>query len=172
MTPHYDALDAAIQDPGIRRFWAYWRAKSAAGALPARRALDPLDFPYVLGKVVLIEARRGSGETPDWRFRYRLVGTEVVARDGYDLTNRTLEDLPDPEYREQIRHTWTSVCETTEPFHGFRDRMMDGRTRRYEVIVLPLAENGHHVDMLISVQNNLHAERADRRAAFGLSGPR
>ncbi len=149
-------IERAIVDPGIRRFWEYWRAKCADGSLPARRALDPVDFPYVLGEVLLIEARRAdASDAPTWRFRYRLIGTQVVARDGYDLTNKSLEDLPEPEYREQIRRSWTTVCETAEPFHCIRDRTMDGRVRRYEAIVLPLAENGHDVDMLIAVQHNV-----------------
>lgn len=155
MTPRLDALDAAIQDPGIRRFWHYWCARIAAGELPGRRALDPLDFQYVLGRVVLIEARRAvQTAARPWSFRYRLIGTEIVGRDGYDLTNRTLDDLPEPEYREQIRRSWTSVCETATPFHILRDRMMDGRARRYEAIVLPLAENGRDIDMLVSVQHH------------------
>ena len=76
-------------------------------------------------------------------------------RDGYDLTGKTQEDLPGPEYREQIRATWTVVCETGEPTHRLRDFRLDNRIRRYEAVILPLASESESVDMLISVQRHL-----------------
>jgi hypothetical protein len=145
--------DDRILDPGIRRFVEYWRAKRGAAKFPARADLDPVEFPYVLGDVVLIEAEKSihTSEFP-WNFRYRLVGSNIVARDGYNLTGKTLDDLPEPEYRERIRTTWTEVCQTGTPAHYVRELLLDHRWRCYEVVVLPLASNGQDIDMLISVQ--------------------
>ena len=145
--------DRPIVDPLIERFSRYWRSKCPAGKYPARAALDPIDFAYVLGDVVLIDVWRSiAAEASRWHFRYRLIGANVVARDGYDLTNKALEDLPEPEYRERIRATWTAVCETGRPAHYVRDLTLDHRLRRYEVVVMPLASNGEDIDMLVSVQ--------------------
>ena len=145
--------DERIADPEIRRFVEYWRRKRNGAKYPARAAIDPLDFRYVLGDVVLIAIDRPSGERgAPWQFRYRLIGSNVVARDGYDLTSKTLDELPEPEYRERIRATWTEVCETGRPAHYVRELFLDQRLRRYEVVVMPLASNGHDIDMLISVQ--------------------
>ena len=147
------AYESLILDPDIRRFVAYCRSKRGGARYPARAALDPLDFRYVLGDVVIIEVRRApAGSERPWNFRYRLIGANVVQRDGYDLTNKTLEDLPEPEYRERVRATWTEVCETGAPAHHVRELILDNRLRRYEVVVLPLAGNGEDIDMLISVQ--------------------
>ena len=152
--------DDRIVDPQIRRFVEYWRSKRGDATYPSREALDPLEFRYVLGDVVLIEAQRSptSGRWP-WQFRYRLIGANVVARDGYDLTNKTIDDLPEPEYRERVRSTWLEVCETGAPVYYARELFLDHRPRRYEVVVMPLASNGQDIDMLISVQ------RETRRAA-------
>ena len=145
--------DDEIVDPQIRRFVEYWRAKRGAATYPARAALDPLDFRYVLGDVVLIEVHKSAAEEArPWDFRYRLIGSNVVARDGYNLTNKTLDELPEPEYRERIRATWTEVCETGTPAHYLRELVLDDRLRCYEVVVMPLAGNGQDIDMLISVQ--------------------
>jgi len=145
--------DKRIADPEIRRFVAYWRDKRGSAAFPSRADIDPLDFRYVLGDVVLIEAQRAAtGSRWPWAFRYRLIGANVVARDGYDLTNKTIEDLPEPEYRERVRSTWLEVCETGIPVYYERELFLDHRMRRYEVVVMPLASNGQDVDMLISVQ--------------------
>ena len=142
-----------IVDPDIRRFVEYYQDKRGAGRHPPRAALDPLDFRYVLGDVVIIAANRSPlDRARAWHFRYRLIGANVVARDGYDLTNKTLEDMPEPEYRERVRATWTEVCDSGLPAHHLRELVLDERTRRYEVVVLPLASNGEDIDMLISVQ--------------------
>ncbi len=149
-------FDFAIADEKIRRFYRYWLGKRGGRNFPARADLDPLDFPYVLGDVVLVDVQRSPpGSRWPWTFRYRLVGTRIVERDGYDLTGNTLEDLPEPQYRERVRATWMEVCQTGMPAHRVRELMMDRRLRRYEVIVLPLASNGEDVDMLISVQREL-----------------
>ena len=146
----------AISDERIRRFFRYWLDKRGERRYPARASLDPVDFPYVLGDVVVIEAERSRAGSPwPWTFRYRLVGTKIVERDGYDLTRKTLDDLPEPQYRERIRATWIAVCETGIPAHHVRELLLDRRLRRYEVLVLPLASNGEDIDMLISAQSQL-----------------
>ena len=153
MNPADAEYESEIVDPEIRRFVEYLRGKRGDQAYPARAALDPLDFRYVLGDVVIIEAHHSpTGSRWPWHFRYRLVGANVVERDGYDLTNKTLEDLPEPEYRERVRQTWLEVCETGKPAHHVRELVLDQRLRCYEVVVLPLASNGRDIDMLISVQ--------------------
>lgn len=110
----------------------------------------------MLGDVALVDARRPSPGAPArWNFRFRLVGTNLVMRDGYDLTGKSLDELPEPEYREQLRETWTLVCETGEPAHRKRDFHLDNRVRRYETVVLPLAGDGENIDMLVFVQRYL-----------------
>ena len=148
--------DNRIADPEIRRFVAYWRERRGGHAYPSRDAIDPLDFRYVLGDVVLIEAQRATnGSAHPWSFRYRLIGANVVARDGYDLTSKTLDDLPEPEYRERVRTTWLEVCETGAPVYYERELWLDHRMRCYAVVVMPLARNGREIDMLISVQREI-----------------
>jgi len=147
-----------IADPQIRRFVEYWQGKRGAARYPSRAALDPIDFRYVLGDVVIIEAKRAApGSQFPWLFRYRLIGTNVVSRDGYDLTNKSLDDLPEAEYRERVRTTWNAVCDSGMPAHHIRNLHLDNRVRCYEAVVLPLASNGDDIDMLISVQRETAA---------------
>ena len=161
MNPADAEFESRIVDPQIRRFVEYLRDRRGDARYPARAALDPLDFRYVLGDVVIIEAHRSpEGSQWPWNFRYRLVGVNVVERDGYNLANKTLEDLPEPEYRERVRMTWLEVCETGKPAHFVRELVLDGRLRCYEVVVLPLASNGEDIDMLISVQRETKSAAA------------
>jgi hypothetical protein len=150
------AADEQIADPLIRRFVEYWRKKCGDACCPARADIDPLDFRYVLGDVALIEVQRASAGSPHpWAFRYRLFGANIVEHDGYDLTNKTLEEMPEPELREIVRETWTEVCENCTPVYYRRDMMLDHRSRRYEVVVMPLSGNGCDLDMLIAVRRQM-----------------
>ena len=156
MSAAHRDFEFAIAEEKIRRFFQYWLDKRGGRRYPARADLDPIDFAYVLGDVVMVDAERSPpGDRWPWTFRYRLVGTKIVHRDGYDLTGKPLDELPEPEYRERVRATWMESCETGLPVHRIREVLLDRRMRRYEVIVLPLARNGQDIDMLISVQRQL-----------------
>ncbi len=158
MSAFHRGLEFAIADEKIRQFFRYWISKRGDRKYPARADLDPMDFPYVLGDVVMVDALRcPAGSRWAWTFRYRSVGTKIVQRDGYDLTGKTLDELPEPEYRERVRASWIEACESGRPVHRVREILLDRRIRRYEVIVLPLAGNGEDIDMLISVQRQLPA---------------
>lgn len=49
-----DCLDD-LHDPRLKRLYEYWRGCCAAAAMPARAAVDPLEFRYILGYVTLVE---------------------------------------------------------------------------------------------------------------------
>ncbi len=133
-----------IRSERLRRLFDYWESKRAARKLPARAALDPLDIPYVLANLALVDVLRDP-----LRFRFRLVGTEIVARDGTDLTGRTTDDHPLPEYRALLRQSYSDVVASSVPAVFRRQRLMDGKPRHYEVLYLPLAADGVTVDMLL-----------------------
>ena len=86
-----EAGEAAIADVRLRALFGYWREKRGDGTMPARADLDPLEIPTLLPIVGLVDVLDGGA-----RFRYRLVGTEIVDVDGHDATGRFLDEvLPD-----------------------------------------------------------------------------
>jgi hypothetical protein len=133
-----------VKSPRLRRLFDYWEARKAGNPLPSRAAIDPLEFSYVLGNVALVDVLRDP-----LRFRFRVVGTEIVNRDGTDLTGKYTDDHPLPEYRALLRQTYTDVVTTGRPAIFERERMMDNKIRRYEVLYLPLAADGVTIDMLL-----------------------
>jgi hypothetical protein len=133
-----------IASDKLRRLFDYWESKKAGRALPARAALDPVDFSWTLAGVALVDVLRDP-----LRFRYRLVGTEIVRRDGTDLTGKRPEDHPLPEYRDLLRQTYGDAVASGEPAVYRRERVLDDRLRQYEVLYLPLAADGATVDMLL-----------------------
>jgi hypothetical protein len=117
---------------------------------PARTDIDPLDFSYALADMALADVIE---ESP-LRFRYRVVGDNLISRDGYNMRGKCLEDIPEPEYRERVRAAWTRVVEQRQPVHHILTAIVDKRPRSYESLVLPLSADGVRVTMIIGIQRH------------------
>jgi hypothetical protein len=153
LLPAYDFADASALAPRlvhrcVRELFAYWLSKAAAGRLPRRADLDPLEMRSALGHLAVVEVHRDP-----LRFRYRLHGAGLAALDGFDMTNKWLDEHPVAAARDRIASSWRRAAEHGRLIHGFRDCFADIRPRRYEVLVLPLAENGATVDKLLVMQS-------------------
>ncbi len=133
-----------IKDARLHRLFQYWDSKRKGRRFPARSDIDPLDIPYILGRIALVEVTHDP-----LRFRYRLYGSELAVQNGYDLTGLYHDEIPVPEFREFIAKAWRTVVERGEPVHAFYDRIVDERVRHYETLRLPLSTDGVTVDMLL-----------------------
>jgi hypothetical protein len=134
-----------IESPILRRFFEYYLEKRGTRAFPARRDLDPVDFPYALGDITLVDVRYEP-----LKFHFRLDGSRHVQRFGFDLTGRPLDDFPYPEMRDAIFESYREVVEAREPRRYHRDLESGDRWFRYETLLLPLSDDGQSINMLIS----------------------
>jgi hypothetical protein len=137
-------LAAEIREPRLQRLFAYWCAARRGRAWPARRDLDPLDFPYALGYVMLVDVLREP-----LRFRVRLHGTEITQRVHYDLTGKLLDEIPDSEYRRYAVERCRALVAAARPLRVEQNRELDGRLHRYEALWLPLSDDQVTVTMLM-----------------------
>jgi hypothetical protein len=135
------ALD--ITHPRLQRLYAYWSAKRGERKMPSRGDLDVTEMRYVLGNVMLVDVIGGAAP----RFRIRLHGSNLSQRAGYELTGKMLDELPESEFRRNVRQQWIEVATTGEPSHCRRDSSFDGQPYRYESIILPLSADGETVNM-------------------------
>jgi hypothetical protein len=140
------ARDAALRpgDPRLAQLLDYWRGRCGGRAMPTRADIDPLDFTYILGHIVLLGVERDP-----LRFRVRLQGTEIVQRLGVDLTGRTVDALPMPSFRALIATAVAEVAERGVPLLRQRNMIMDDRLLRYEALLLPLAGDSGAVDTVM-----------------------
>lgn len=145
-----------IVSPVLQRLYRDWRSRLHGRAMPARRDFDVLDLKYVLGDLNLIDV-----EHAPLRFRFRVHSTNAVRWVGTDLTGKTIEDYPDPDYRKMAREHCTAVVETRLPQRIFRDRFpLNYELLRWEAVILPLSDDGSLVNMLM-VGFNLSPVRTD-----------
>src|SRR3546814_691455 len=94
--------------PDIAALVAYWHSIHPPQGLPGRRHFDPVDVPWLLPHIWLLDVFRDP-----WRFRMRLVGTGIVAHAGRDSTGRWLDDAF-PNLRQTDAHLVIVHC----PEHG------------------------------------------------------
>jgi hypothetical protein len=135
---------SSIWEPRLRQLYSYWLARTGSRRYPARRDIDPSDVPYILPHLMLIDVLREP-----LRFRVRVHGTERVRRAGYDLTGKSLEDIPTPQYRSYAIERCRKLVKTAEPALVHYARELDGRYYRYEAVWLPLSEDGKQVSQLV-----------------------
>jgi hypothetical protein len=141
---HANARRTDIVDPLLRRLYDYWNEKRGGRSMPSRAEIDPVEMRFILGSLLVVDVLREP-----LRFFVRLHGTELVRRSGYELSGKMLDELPQPQFRALTHRSWAKSVETRAPFHATRDRVLDGRSARYEVLILPLSKSGGDVDMLL-----------------------
>lgn len=134
-----------IKNPKLRQLYQYWLSKRGERALPARADIDPVDFRFALGDVIIADV---LDETPP-RYRIRLHGTNLSEHTNFDLTGKMLDDMPAAEFRDLARRSFNKVVREREPLHVLSDRVLDGRQQRYEAVLMPLSDDGARVDRLL-----------------------
>ncbi|HUB94724.1 MAG TPA: PAS domain-containing protein [Stellaceae bacterium] len=136
----------SIRTPVLRRLHRDWESRRAGRDFPARRDFDVLDLHYAIGRLALVDVE----QSPSLRFRFRLHGTAISQRVGYDMTGKDLEDVPFPDVRAAIREHFTDVVGERKPAVRMRERQATGDGFiSAEVLVLPLAQDGTTIDMLL-----------------------
>lgn len=129
----------------LKRLLAYWAEKKGDRVAPTRAEIDPAEIKAILPYVGIV-----SVERPQLRFRYRLAGTEIIKGYGLELTGRCLDEMDLNNHQSEITREYTRAAENGEPSCStWQYARKDGRTVRYERLVLPLSSDGKQIDMLL-----------------------
>ena len=122
-----------VRDPNVRQFLALWFAEADAGRPPGKDFLDPLRLRFLLGSLSLLDVEKNP-----LRFRYRVVGTDVVQRLGVELTGKWLDDHPVASIRPLLIQGARMVYHTGKPVYGSVDTRALGQDWALEVVAVPL----------------------------------
>ncbi|MBT6985106.1 MAG: PAS domain-containing protein, partial [Rhodospirillaceae bacterium] len=119
---------------------AYYEEKmSAAQGLPFWRdfKLPELARSGLAKHVFVLEPVEGN---TDWR--YRLLGTEIVARFSIDRTGETLRDFNDPEHVEHLIQISNEIAASGRPrYFRLKPHNMDLQHLQIETMSLPIRNN-------------------------------
>jgi hypothetical protein len=143
-------IDPIARHPRFRRLADYLAAKAPPGVLPGRQHIDPLEIPDLLPYLMLIEiVPRDGGTAP---YRIRLVGTEVVTLQGAEITGKFVDEVLTGLEGPAILEGYGEIVRSHRPQYRRGTVATPGRSHAgYERLTFPLAGDGAHVDMLISV---------------------
>ena len=147
---------AEIPSDILRRMYDYWQGKCRGEQLPGRQDIDPLDFPWALGLVCLLDVERYP-----LTFRHRLDGTTIVERYGADLTGCTIDAVKPEFHAALLRKHFAEVAESGRPALYRISLRYGGQARTYLRLALPLARDGKTVDMIMTISDRLTPEYED-----------
>jgi len=141
---------AVIAEPMLQRLAAYWLSRRAGRPMPARTDIDPIDIPWALSRLFLVDCLTDAGTGADggrWRYRYRLAGEEIetVFRGilgRHSVRHAWLDEMLSPDKLVTVMQRWRPLPESGHIIymHGMIYRMADsfawgGR------LMLPLADS-------------------------------
>lgn len=143
-----------LASPDLRRLYQEWEAAAKPPALPNVTFIDPMRLDYLLGSLIVFDV---VGQ----RFRYRLIGTDLVDRRGLDQTGRWLDEHVDPVAAEVAQAACTLCMESRRPVRLTFERLIDGAYYPVEDLLLPLAGLQGNVTRILVAQ--LYPPEAPRK---------
>jgi hypothetical protein len=126
----------------LHRFWLDKKLR-AGGRLPGRSSIKPEELKAWLGWINLMEVVDGGRD-----YVFRLYGSHVAREFGRDLTGRSVTELP-PEHVPIVTAPFQRVIRDRLPCATRHLIQLEGRSFVWERLVLPLAEDGGTVDILL-----------------------
>ena len=134
--------------PELEALYEYWRGKAGNRSMPARGDLDPvLDMPEITPHMWILDV-----EHDPIGLRYRLVGTQIVANYGTDLTGKRLDEIDLGADRDAILREYAATLESKVPRYSRHQIEISetGRYLVYERLLLPLSDDGETVNMVLA----------------------
>jgi len=142
---HADGSEAVPNSADLRRLLAYWQKSCGPRPFPRRSDIDPLDVRFMLDRIALTEVY----EEPR-RYRLRLVGSFWYRLLGFECTGMWMHDWPHENQRKLTEDFYAALIEGRQPRFAKRDAIVDSRLLRYEIMQLPLSEDGERISMIIT----------------------
>jgi hypothetical protein len=136
-----------LRDPDLIRFYDIWAGLRGDRAMPSRKDVDVLHIPpEFLPNLMLIDVLHAPR-----RYRYRLIGTQVVAASGEDRTGEAFENVEFFKANPVVLEQYNCVAENRRPLHSLEPFTNFATDATYDVdrLLLPLSSDGRTVDMLM-----------------------
>lgn len=138
---------SVLQSDRLRQAYAYWDGKRRGRPMPSRRDIDPVEIPSLLSRLMLVDVLRDPLD-----FRFRLLGTEIVARSHRNYTGLRLSELPGKGPGSVVWNNCEQVVLYRAPFSRTPPYVGPDRyTTTVENLMLPLSEDGETVTMIFQV---------------------
>lgn len=124
-----------------------WEAKRPGpGELPARSDFSPQELTRWMGHLAIYEVEPGD----PFRLRTRLMGTQVVAADRAEHTDKFLDDYCPRSQYQRVFDGYREAWHKRKPAYRFRHESIDPSRECWAMkLVLPLARDSTAIDMFL-----------------------
>jgi hypothetical protein len=144
-----DGREGQPKSADLRRLLAYWQERRGAREFPRRADVDPLDFRFMLDRIALTEVHESVDPGPI-RYRLRLVGSFWYRLIGSELTGTWTDEMAHPNQRKITEDFYAALLEGRRPRFVQRDVIVDDQLLHYEIMLLPLSEDGSRISMIMT----------------------
>lgn len=128
---------AALDHPLLLGLLRHWETKRGARAMPVRADFRPEEMHAFLGHIFLVDV-----ENEPRRFRFRLLGTEIVTSYGIELTGKYTDAVQPPAYRAMVERHYGQVADWGRPMvHRMRFTEHPGKIHQLMRLAMPLSED-------------------------------
>jgi hypothetical protein len=141
----------------------YWLEKRKNRPFPSRADIDPIEFPDLLPRIVLVDVTHDP-----LRFQYRLIGTTITAISERDATGRFIDEELYGDRTENMLWAFQNCVSTNAPI-AVREQVQFVKKERVvvEVIALPLGKTDTEIDMILTYVEIIHS--LEKAPAMGTS---
>lgn len=137
--------ETGFHDPRHASLYEYWRKMKGSRAAPARRDIQPTDFPALLPNIFIFDVEYEPRD-----YVLRLLGTQLVRGLGKDFTGAHFDEMYQGGVAETLRRQYDWVVSRWEPVYDRLDASwMDKDYIYYDRLLLPLSDTGERVDKLL-----------------------
>ena len=122
----------------------YWQSLRSEGLLPARRDVDVLELRPLVGNLHLVDVGNGPSD-----IRFGLYGTRVPLQNFQDFTGKGPGMVGSAVYSQSVMEDYQAVQATGTPCYQHIVARIDYILHSYARLILPLADDGRHVNKLL-----------------------
>jgi hypothetical protein len=134
-----------IEHPKLAALKVRWQEKCAGRKMPARSDFDTLEFGPWMGHLTVLDVIDGGRD-----YYFRLHGTNIVTLYGYEMTGKTVSELPN-EVGTTILKEYREAVDRRGPVLVARNHALPRKDYTKIIkLILPLSSDGESVDKLLS----------------------
>jgi hypothetical protein len=144
-----DGREGLPKSADLQRLLAYWQERRGAREFPRRADVDPIDIRFMLERIALTEVHDPIDQGPI-RYRLRLVGSFWYRLIGHELTGMWTHEFTHPNQRKITEDFYAALLAGRQPRFVQRDVIVDDQLLHYEIMLLPLSEDGSRISMIMT----------------------
>jgi hypothetical protein len=145
-----DGSESLPNSADLQRLLVYWQERCGNRDFPRRADIDPLDIRFMLERIALTEVHPPESGNGPVRYRLRVVGSFWYRLIGQELTGKWTDEFRHANQRKITEDFYAALIAGRQPRFVRRDVIVDDQLLNYEIMLLPLSEDGSTISMIMT----------------------